>query len=631
MTNENQLPAIYGMDQSKAISVLQESLYPGAKADSVALVMEYCRAAGLDPMQKPVHIVPMWDKNLRAMRDVIMPGVNSYRVNAMRSRDYLGISEPEFGPMVEGGAVGISYPEWCKVTVKRSINGQIAEFTVVEYWIENYATAGKDSSMPNAMWKKRPRGQIAKCFDPETEVLTTNGFEKFSAVTGKVIQVTDSGLEYCDSIPFAQDYDGEMIAANGTRLNFMVTPNHDMVTNLGKIEALSMYESATKSADKISIPRSPAFDKQDANVSDDILRLLGYFLADGSHTGHHQFRIAVSREKKIAALDAIDLEWRLSIKKDAGRIAKAGDREILTQYDKHCYTYDWSLLSEFVDSEKLVNADFILALSQRQACIVVESILMFDGSDNGSGVKRLTQKNKNVLGAFELLSVQAGLSVSNRKPLKSDIGSAYSVTVSSAKDFRVVKGVLNNSASLKKTKNTSGKVWCVTVPSGVIVVRRNGFSMICGNCAEAQALRKAFPEIASAPTYEEMEGKLDQSEDKPAMKHMGNVEVVTPKGPSDEEVQIAMDHLEKSIKGGVEVLGNAWKSLSIDLRKSIGAEAIATMKKAAEDHMKPLSKKFSEAKTTDDLYALADVERELAPDELEAFNKRLDELEASGE
>lgn len=167
MANDNQLPAIYSMDKSMAVSVLQDSLYPGAKPESIALVMEYCKAAALDPMQKPVHIVPMWDKKLHAMRDVIMPGVNSYRVNAMRSRDYLGISEPEFGPMVEGSHVGIAYPEWCKVTVKRSINGQIAEFTVVEYWIENYATAGKDSTMPNAMWKKRPRGQIAKCAEAQ--------------------------------------------------------------------------------------------------------------------------------------------------------------------------------------------------------------------------------------------------------------------------------------------------------------------------------------------------------------------------------------------------------------------------------------------------------------------------------
>lgn len=170
ITTTDQLPSIYGMEQSNAISVLQESLYPGAKPQSIMLVMDYCRAANLDPMQKPVHIVPMWDKNTKQMRDVIMPGVNSYRVNAMRSQDYAGISEPEFGPMCDGTGLGMAnfqYPEWCKVTVKRILRGVVAEFTAIEYWSENYATAGKDSIAPNAMWKKRPRGQIAKCAEAQ--------------------------------------------------------------------------------------------------------------------------------------------------------------------------------------------------------------------------------------------------------------------------------------------------------------------------------------------------------------------------------------------------------------------------------------------------------------------------------
>lgn len=32
--------------------------------------------------------------------------------------------------------------------------------------------------------------------------------------------------------------------------------------------------------------------------------------------------------------------------------------------------------------------------------------------------------------------------------------------------------------------NPSGRTWCVTVPSGLIVVRRHGKSMVCGNCAQ---------------------------------------------------------------------------------------------------------------------------------------------------
>lgn len=149
---------------AELIRVLQSSLYPGAQPQSVAMVLSYCRAAGLDPMLKPVHIVPMWDSKTRQMRDVIMPGIGHYRVQASRSGQYLGKSEPEFGPDVSGkvGGVDVTYPAWCRVTVKRSIGGYVAEFTAVERWLENYATAGRDSAAPNAMWKKRPYGQLAK-------------------------------------------------------------------------------------------------------------------------------------------------------------------------------------------------------------------------------------------------------------------------------------------------------------------------------------------------------------------------------------------------------------------------------------------------------------------------------------
>lgn len=154
--------------EEEALLVLQSSLYPGASMDSIRMVLSYCRAANLDPFQKPVHIVPMWDKNAGQMRDVIMPGVNLYRTQASRSGEFAGITEPEFGPMVTesiGGQV-ITYPEWCKVTVRRQLkSGHIAEFTAVEYWMENYAQkGGKERSIaPNAMWTKRPRGQLAKC------------------------------------------------------------------------------------------------------------------------------------------------------------------------------------------------------------------------------------------------------------------------------------------------------------------------------------------------------------------------------------------------------------------------------------------------------------------------------------
>lgn len=158
------------MTEDDLIDVLQSSLYPGAALNSIKMVVGYCRAAGLDPLQKPVHIVPMWDKNAKTMRDVIMPGIGLYRTQAARSNALAGIGEPEFGPMIDLklGGVEVHVPEWCRVVVKRLMpNGAIADYVAKEYWIENYATAGKDNEAPNTMWKKRSRGQLGKCAEAQ--------------------------------------------------------------------------------------------------------------------------------------------------------------------------------------------------------------------------------------------------------------------------------------------------------------------------------------------------------------------------------------------------------------------------------------------------------------------------------
>lgn len=162
--------ALAKMDDAAIIKVLGDSLYPGAKEASIRMVLSYCKAAGLDPMLKPVHIVPMSVKkpgggyNDYEWRDVIMPGIGHYRTQASRSGQYVGKSEPRFGEDVAKkiGSIELTFPKSCTVTVFRMVGGQKCEFTATELWLENYATAGKDKPEPNAMWKKRPYGQLAK-------------------------------------------------------------------------------------------------------------------------------------------------------------------------------------------------------------------------------------------------------------------------------------------------------------------------------------------------------------------------------------------------------------------------------------------------------------------------------------
>ena len=153
---------------------LKNSIYPGAKDESIGMVIAACHARNYPILAKCYHIVPMNVKNaitgVYEWRDTIMMGINAYRIEADRAESYLGLTEPEYGPIIKEtlGGKDIEYPEWCKIVASKILpNGQKADFPVIEYWKENYATKGKDSIEANQMWTKRPRAQLAKCTEAQ--------------------------------------------------------------------------------------------------------------------------------------------------------------------------------------------------------------------------------------------------------------------------------------------------------------------------------------------------------------------------------------------------------------------------------------------------------------------------------
>lgn len=193
-----QLPTIFALPEDQQIATLCSSLYPGARPESALMVLNYCRAANLDPMQKPVHIVPMDvktgrvdgnGKDIYEKRDVVMPGIGLYRIQATRTGSYAGQDEPEFGECVplsyskkettwvDSGRgrqkredwvnAELNFPRWCKVTVYRIVQGVRYAFTAKELWLENYGTQSRWSEAPNAMWEKRTFAQLAKCAEAQ--------------------------------------------------------------------------------------------------------------------------------------------------------------------------------------------------------------------------------------------------------------------------------------------------------------------------------------------------------------------------------------------------------------------------------------------------------------------------------
>jgi len=167
-----------GLDAS-TWRVLTDSIFPSAQtAEGILLAVRYCQARGLDVLKRPVHVVPMWSKALGREVETVWPGINEVQVTAARTGQWGGLDSPRFGPdltrtfsgraRTEHGwqdvSVELTYPAWCEVTVYRLVSGERCAFTETVFWEETYSRAGgAGTEVPNAMWLRRPRGQLLKC------------------------------------------------------------------------------------------------------------------------------------------------------------------------------------------------------------------------------------------------------------------------------------------------------------------------------------------------------------------------------------------------------------------------------------------------------------------------------------
>lgn len=158
--------------------VLVEAIFPAAKSvDAIVMALTYCKSRNLDPFKRPVHIVPMWDSARGGYVETVWPGISELRTTASRTKGYAGCDEAEFGPEktteIEGrvkrngnwetAKVKVTFPDWCRLTVYRIVDGQKCKFVGPKVkWLETYATQGA-SDLPNKMWEERPEGQLEKC------------------------------------------------------------------------------------------------------------------------------------------------------------------------------------------------------------------------------------------------------------------------------------------------------------------------------------------------------------------------------------------------------------------------------------------------------------------------------------
>lgn len=514
MARSLETPLEFSKEQSQ---IIRDSFANGATESEFAVLMETARVRRLNPLLKQIFFIKRWDSQKKREVWACQVSIDGLRAIAERTGKYDGQEEPQYEYDKDNKLVKATVRIWRK-DISRPFVG-------VAFFAE-YAQKKREGGLTQ-FWAEKPHVMIAKCFDDQTEVLTDRGFQKFAEVTGRVLQVTPNGLEPTTSQPFVQAYDGDMVTLDSDDLNFSVTPNHDMVTVGGKIEAGEMFD-LSRVRPQFHIPRSVEGSCKDAPIADRNLVLAAAYLCDGFDGSSKSFVIEVSRPRKAALLRTLSLHETEGLRACAGDVAhSASGRDVTTKSDKVRFRYGFDQIQYVATPKKQIDGQGIMSLSRRQARVFVDAMIDFDGHAAPNGVRRFYSARPEHLAQFELACVIAGYAVSGRTMRTSDISSvpSYTVTVSDRSEIpvrrfgreylfkREAKGL---HTGLVLTKNESGKVWCVTVPSGEIVVRRNGFSMRCGNCAEALAFRKGFPEdTAGLYVPEEMGNEPEEDVRKP--------------------------------------------------------------------------------------------------------------------
>lgn len=352
--------------------------------------------------------------------------------------------------------------------------------------------------------------QKEECYADGTEVLTPNGW-----VNLKDIQVGDDVVEYDQGkMRFTKilhkterDYEGEMIHFHKKKNQCLVTPNHDMVYYdrngvFKKVKAKDFIPDCRK-----HLPHGGHLENNGIQFLSNEDRLRIAIQADGSNlkwtnvegevklrgkNGGYSHYFGLTKQRKKDRLEKLLNDLNIEYHKD--ELDKETVYKIKYNHDFDYKEFNWVNLSD-----KSLNwcREF------------VEEAIQWDGYR--TGVEKsdgYSSTNKKAIDTVQTIAILAGYRTSIQKRIdkrNSSYKPSYKLSLRDKDLLPVCHGLE------KKSEEYSGKVYCVTVPSGVIVTRYKDETFIAGNCIHAllgvyiiKQVQKEYPEWFNESFYEKL-------------------------------------------------------------------------------------------------------------------------------
>tara|TARA_Y100000593_G_scaffold94592_1_gene194483 strand:+ start:688 stop:3060 length:2373 start_codon:yes stop_codon:yes gene_type:complete len=308
---------------------------------------------------------------------------------------------------------------------------------------------------------------VDECFHPSHEILTRDGWKPVAdIVVGEEVMAYDhkeNRLRFEATYnTVAKPFSGDLMhLQSGKSIDILTTPNHNqpVFTTTGKPVVIQVKDVVRGR----TLPISSHIDGSCVGLTA-TEKLMIAFEADGHHLytsqdGVHTYRFAFRRERKIDRLEDILRQCGISYKKT---VNARGDTNITF---KHHEIFEKSLLwfDPYVSSER--NADFLFEVGQ------------WDGHVKSNGTVQWDIARKDDADLFCLTASLCGWHAKCNTPYKTGHRLAGIYRCEARKRERI-----------KLTDSTptpvpyDGFVYCVSVPSGNVLTRRNGVISISGNC-----------------------------------------------------------------------------------------------------------------------------------------------------
>lgn len=362
------------------------------------------------------------------------------------------------------------------------------------------------------------------CYSLDTEILTPDGWKTYDK-----IGVDDFIAEYNDDIDRIEWVKAGHIYWNesdtmyhfwGKNTDLLVTPNHRMWTRgrdnwyIHRADRLAkrkrfdticspMLPEKTITYDSF-IEIEPTYHREGYFIKlEDFVELLGYVVTDGGtclRSGGQkevyfgQSEVKSSVLKKMQALNTrLNNLFKETVEYISGKEISICGKKATNNGDFHRFSVFSSKLFDFIISiiggplkkDRKLN-DWVFGLSDELQGIFIRAMIDGDGSYDGNG------KDKTRSGCLYIPSdilcdqvqiMMMGLGYSTHiSKVSYETGSTMN-RIFFCKDRRVV--CVNNEFTEIIKYDEPVKSFCFSVPSGLLVVRRDGKISVCGNTAEA--------------------------------------------------------------------------------------------------------------------------------------------------